>query len=194
LKIFNSIPEAKLRPNLVTYSAVISSLEKSRALWQLALHFFQQLKVSSWSPDVISYNATISCCGAAGEWQPALSLLRNMVDSSISPTVVTYTSTIHSFTAKAEWQRALVLWQQMHQTSLASNFTAVSSMLDVLGGSTSKSAESVATAMFEAALRAKIFEDLVSAGQRCCFMSGKCVKITDENRGIIVNSVIHECT
>jgi len=193
LKIFNSIPEAKLRPNLVTYSAVISSLEKSRALWQLALHFFQQLKVS-WSPDVISYNASISCCGAAGEWQPALSLLRNMVDSSISPTVVTYTSTIHSFTATAEWQRALVLWQQMHQASLASNFTAVSSMLDVLGGSTSKSAESVATAMFEAALRAKIFEDLVSAGQRCCFMSGKCVKITDENRGIIVNSVIHECT
>ncbi|CAL1129193.1 unnamed protein product [Cladocopium goreaui] len=163
LKIFNSIPEAKLRPNLVTYSAVISSLEKSRALWQLALHFFQQLKVS-WSPDVISYNASISCCGAAGEWQPALSLLRNMVDSSISPTVVTYTSTIHSFTATAEWQRALVLWQQMHQASLASNFTAVSSMLDVLGGSTSKSAESVATAMFEAALRAKIFEDLVSAG------------------------------
>ena len=157
----------------MTYSAVISSMEKSRALWQVALLFFQQLKLSKWSPDVISYNASISCCGAAGKWQPALSLLRNMVDSIISPTVVTYASTIHSFTAESEWQGALVLWQQMHQAPFTPNFTAVSSMLDVLGGATSNGAESVAKVVFEAALRAKIFEDLVTAGPSCCFMPRK---------------------
>ena len=44
LKIFNSIPEAKLRPNLVTYSAVISSLEKSRALWATGAAFFPAIE------------------------------------------------------------------------------------------------------------------------------------------------------
>ena len=176
----------------MTYSAVISSLEKARALWQLALHFFQQLKVSNWSPDVISYNATISCCGAAGEWQPALSLLRNMVDSSISPTGVTYTATLHSFTAKAEWQRALIIWCcHMHQA--APNFTAVSSMLDVLGGSTSKSAESIAKVLFEDALRAKIFEDLVTAGCMVLLRVPKMCEDQQQKQGIMVNSVIHEC-
>ena len=46
------------------------------------------------TPNVITYNATISACEKDGLWQQALELLREMPERGVTPDVITYSATM----------------------------------------------------------------------------------------------------
>lgn len=57
--------EERTRPDVTTYSAVISAFEKNGQVEE-ALRIFAELR--QWQkPNVISYSASIGACGAGGE-------------------------------------------------------------------------------------------------------------------------------
>ena len=49
------------------------------------------------TPNVITYNPTISACKKAGQWQQALELLREMPGRGVTPNVITYNPTISAW-------------------------------------------------------------------------------------------------
>ena len=42
--------------------------------------------------NVISYNATISCCEKSGHWQAALQLFASMLDAQCTPDIISYSA------------------------------------------------------------------------------------------------------
>ena len=84
---------ARLTPNLITYNAAISSLEKSLR-WPLAVHIFALL-TSLASPDIVSYNSVISSCEKCCQWEMALDLFSS-ITLNLRPNVISYTTTMSS--------------------------------------------------------------------------------------------------
>ncbi|CAK0887382.1 unnamed protein product [Prorocentrum cordatum] len=86
--------EAKLEPNVISYSAGISACEKG-GQWQAALTLLSEMRRAlallseMWEaklePDVISYSAGISACKKSERWQRALTLLSQMWEAKLEP-------------------------------------------------------------------------------------------------------------
>ena len=101
---------ARLAPNLITYNAAISSLEKSLR-WPLAVHTFALLTALA-SPDIVSYNSVISFCEKCCQWEMALDLFSS-ITLNLRPNVISYTSTMSSCIKGFQWQVGLALFCQM---------------------------------------------------------------------------------
>ncbi|CAK0866903.1 unnamed protein product [Prorocentrum cordatum] len=84
LALLSEMREAKLKPNVISYSAGISeagaqlsyntgisACEKGEQ-WQRALSLLSEMRDAKLELDVISYSAGISACEKGGQWQPAL--------------------------------------------------------------------------------------------------------------------------
>jgi pentatricopeptide repeat domain-containing protein 1 len=68
------MPEARVVPDRITYSAAISACSKG-GQWQLALNLLSLMPEARVVPDRINYNAAISACEKGSQWQLASNLL-----------------------------------------------------------------------------------------------------------------------
>lgn len=66
--------DASLRPNVITYNAVMSSCGQGTK-WDISLYLLFLMRRSLLSADLISYNAAISACEAGQQWQAAVHLV-----------------------------------------------------------------------------------------------------------------------
>ncbi|CAK0888794.1 unnamed protein product [Prorocentrum cordatum] len=83
--------EAKLEPDVISYSAGISACEKGEQ-WQRALALLSEMQELNLESNAISftiYNAGISACGNGEQWQWALALLTAMREAKLEPNVIT---------------------------------------------------------------------------------------------------------
>ena len=55
-----------IRPNVITYNAVISAYERSKDQWQTALKRLAEMQVHGIQPNVITYTAAISAARSQG--------------------------------------------------------------------------------------------------------------------------------
>ncbi|CAK0800611.1 unnamed protein product [Prorocentrum cordatum] len=79
--------EAKLEPNVISYSAGISACEKGDQ-WQRALALLSEMRDAKLEPNAIfSYNAGMSACEKGEQWQRALALLGGMREVKLEPNV-----------------------------------------------------------------------------------------------------------
>ncbi|CAE7263383.1 unnamed protein product, partial [Symbiodinium sp. KB8] len=126
---------AELSPDVVSYSAAISSCEKGGS-WPLALQLFDSMRQSELSPDVISYSAAISSCEKGMRWQLALQLFGSLSEEKLRPNVIcynatisscekglvpdliSYSATISSCEKGAQWQLALELFDALPRAKL----------------------------------------------------------------------------
>ena len=84
LKLFHTMPEAQIPPDLVSFSSVMTSLQKSLC-WQRAFEVFGVLRESQsdmdgLDVDVATHGVAVRCCELAGEFSEACSLLQSMSD------------------------------------------------------------------------------------------------------------------
>lgn len=85
------------------------------------------------TPDVVSYNPAISCCGKGLQWQMALYFFSLMGLNSVTPDVITYSAAISSCEKVSNWQAALHLFNEVRMKTYASpdvvafNVAAISS-------------------------------------------------------------------
>ena len=67
------MPQPKVHPNVIAYSAAISSCEKDQQ-WAKAMQLFSHIQQSHVHPIVFTYNSTISAHGQGHHWAEALQL------------------------------------------------------------------------------------------------------------------------
>jgi len=99
--LFNTLL-AKMKMDLIAYSATISACEKCQQ-WQYALLLFHEIKAGS-HVDLITYNSVISACENAGKWQEALELLIEAEDVSLKTTTMTYNVAISACEKGHTWE------------------------------------------------------------------------------------------
>ena len=68
------MPSRKLEPEVISYSASISSCEKG-SLWMQALALVREMPSRKLEPEIISFSASISSCEKGSQWAQALVLL-----------------------------------------------------------------------------------------------------------------------
>lgn len=73
LVLLKAAEAARLQPDVITFTGVISACEKS-SQWISALRLWQNVQ-RSLLPDAILCGATVSACASAGQWQHAFQLL-----------------------------------------------------------------------------------------------------------------------
>ncbi|CAE7939651.1 unnamed protein product, partial [Symbiodinium sp. KB8] len=120
LAVFRSLPMLQLIPTIVSYSAVITCLEKGWQ-WRMVVELLEELGSSDLirSADVVVFSAAISALEKGLQWQSALKTFGMMPNKSILPNIICYNATMSACQGGSSWQSALHLFQQM-QTSTGS--------------------------------------------------------------------------
>eukprot|EP00435_Cladocopium_sp_Y103_P010911 s390_g2.t2 len=114
LVIFSQTPAA-LR-NVVTYGAALSALKRG-SCWPEALGVLQMMEEDQVQPNVITFNAAISCCAAGvSAWPSALRLLEEMQEKQLQVDVISCSSAMRA--CRGAWQRAMEVLEFMHATSM----------------------------------------------------------------------------
>ena len=93
LWLFEHMHHARLRRNVVSYSAAISACEKG-AQWPLALNLFESMRACGVRPNVITFNTAISACEKGGQGKAALTMFEAMPQAKLQPDVISYNATI----------------------------------------------------------------------------------------------------
>ncbi|CAE8636052.1 unnamed protein product [Polarella glacialis] len=100
-------------PTRVACSAAISACagagQWEPALWLLG----SMLRSRSPSPDVITFNATVTACDRGQQWQRALSVVELMRSQNLEATVITLNATLSACVKGRQWQAALLLFEEM---------------------------------------------------------------------------------
>ena len=89
------MPTAKVTPNVVTYSALISACEK-KGQWPAALCLFEEMPSAKVTPNAVTYTALISACEKKGQWQAALCLFEEMPEAKLGVSNVAYNALLNS--------------------------------------------------------------------------------------------------
>eukprot|EP00931_Biecheleriopsis_adriatica_P101756 TRINITY_DN76836_c0_g1_i1.p1 TRINITY_DN76836_c0_g1~~TRINITY_DN76836_c0_g1_i1.p1 ORF type:complete len:897 (-),score=265.29 TRINITY_DN76836_c0_g1_i1:50-2740(-) len=80
-------------PNVITYNAVITAMEKSKR-WELALEVLEELLTSEVDPTEASYSAAITACRHSQQWEMALHYHEDMLRRGLRGNLLTWTSLI----------------------------------------------------------------------------------------------------
>ena len=105
LALFQAMPEAQVRPDLVSCNAAI------RGTWQRAALLLALVK-GSLQPNIISYTAVVSSFAQEGQWRRAVQLF-GRVCAETRPNVVSYSATISACEKGGRWHEALRLFSAM---------------------------------------------------------------------------------
>ncbi|CAE8588905.1 unnamed protein product [Polarella glacialis] len=124
------MPEAKVVPNEITYSAAISSCEKG-GQWQLALNLLSLMPAARVVPNEITYNAASSACEKSGHWQLALALLSLMPEAKVVPDEITYNAAISACEKGGQWKLALNLLSLMPEAMMVPDEITYNAAIDV---------------------------------------------------------------
>ena len=87
------MPLAGVTPNVISYSATISSCEKG-AQWQHALALWQEMPSKHVLPNLYTHNSTISSLEKGAQWHMAVMIFGHLPAAKIRPDVVTFSATM----------------------------------------------------------------------------------------------------
>ena len=86
-----------LKPNVITYSSLISACSKGTET-EKASEVCADMKRSGLQPDVITFKALISACSKANEREKTLEVSVDMRQSGLKPNVITYYAVVSAST------------------------------------------------------------------------------------------------
>ncbi|CAL1173055.1 unnamed protein product [Cladocopium goreaui] len=76
------------------------------------------------SPNVVSFNATLSAAARGAEWSLALQLLKEMQSSFVSPDIISLGASINAFEPSRSWQQVLELIDDFMTMAIAPDLRA----------------------------------------------------------------------
>jgi pentatricopeptide repeat protein len=121
-----------IQPDVISYSAAISSCEKA-GKHQSALDLLREMDTRGIQPNVISYNAATSSCEKAGKHQSALDLLGEMETKGIQPNVISYSGVFECLLAQKDYQEIFRIIEKAHKTTCLPQFTVSYPIWDLHG-------------------------------------------------------------
>eukprot|EP00435_Cladocopium_sp_Y103_P003575 s1434_g1.t1 len=124
LCLLSSTTRQVLRPNVITYGAVVASVS-----WPLAEHLLRDLQTFD-DANLILCSANINACGKAALWKRATCFLGELDQTALEPNVVTTSAAIGAFEkasleldASKVWQWALQLFSETEVDLVSCNTT-----------------------------------------------------------------------
>ena len=99
-----------VRPNRITYNAMISAYGKGKQMTR-ALAVFDDMHQAKLQPDLITYNALIRACKR--DWTRAMAFFEDLKAEGLEPDVVTYNTLIGACRKEGRWSDALQLYSDM---------------------------------------------------------------------------------
>eukprot|EP00435_Cladocopium_sp_Y103_P010207 s2926_g2.t1 len=128
------------------------------------------MREANWTPDAISYNASISASEKGGQWQQACALLEAMREANVDPNIISYNASISACGNGGQWQQACALLEAMREANLTPDAISYSAAISACG----KGGQwQQAFALLEAMCEAKVYPNIISysASISAC---GKC--------------------
>jgi pentatricopeptide repeat protein len=94
-KLFDSMQECGLEPDLVSFNTLINARTKASSLGPgLALQLLNEVRQSGLRPDTITYNTLISACTQTSNLEDAMKVFYEMLKSECRPDLWTYNAMI----------------------------------------------------------------------------------------------------
>ncbi|CAK0828802.1 unnamed protein product [Prorocentrum cordatum] len=116
--MLSEMSEAKLKPNVISYSSGICACEKGEQ-WQQALALLNEMREAKLELDGVQSIAGVSACGKGEQWQRGLALLSEMRMAKLEPNVFfSYRGGISACERGKQWQRALSLLREMREAKV----------------------------------------------------------------------------
>ena len=131
VSLFRMMVDVDLFPDLISYSSLISSLEKG-GQWKQAVHAFTSMLQVGIQVDVIIFSALMSACATSGQWSWALHFFHFMRQLHVTPNVVTYSAMISSCEKASQWQLGLEFFQMATPTDPTDTYTTSEIIPDVI--------------------------------------------------------------
>eukprot|EP00434_Breviolum_minutum_P032359 symbB.v1.2.028615.t1/scaffold3044.1/size64775/2 len=102
--LYQQLHEMFLQPTVVTLAAMISGMA---AMWQLAIHFLQEIGHQKLQVNLVALNSAITSCEKASQWTWALHLHQEASSETLQPNIISYSATMSACEKAAEWGPAL---------------------------------------------------------------------------------------
>ncbi|GLT43114.1 hypothetical protein SLA2020_170850 [Shorea laevis] len=130
LKVFDSLKDYGITPNLVTYNAVIDACGKGGVEFSRVMEIFNEMVRNGIQPDRITFNSLLAVCSRVGAWETARNLFSEMIDKGIEPDVFTYNTLLDAICKGGQMDLAFHMLQEMPKKGLKPNVVTYSTMID----------------------------------------------------------------
>lgn len=129
-RLFDSMKVLGLRPNLVTYNAVIDACGKGGVEFNQVLAIFDEMVRNRIPPDRITFNSLLAVCSRNGSWETARDMFNEMVYRGIERDLFTYNTLLDAVCKGGQMDMALEIMSEMSAMNLMPNVVTYSTLID----------------------------------------------------------------
>ncbi|XP_059653447.1 pentatricopeptide repeat-containing protein At1g10910, chloroplastic isoform X2 [Cornus florida] len=143
IRFFHQMKQNGLRPDIVTYSTLLSGCTKAKHGYSKALELVEELKYNGVPMDSIVYGTLLAVCASNNQCKEAEQYFNQMKDEGHSPNVFHYSSLLNAYSVDGNYTKADELVQDMKCAGLVPNKVILTTLLKVYvrGGLFEKSRE-----------------------------------------------------
>ncbi|XP_073151450.1 pentatricopeptide repeat-containing protein GUN1, chloroplastic [Henckelia pumila] len=127
--VFRSMKDSGLKPNLVTYNALIDACGKGGGDFKRASNILVEMLQNGVQPDRITYNSLLAVCSVAGQWESARSLFNEMVSRGIDQDIYTYNTLLDAACSGGHVDVAFEIMLEMPSKNIMPNEVTYSIMI-----------------------------------------------------------------
>ncbi|KAF3436559.1 hypothetical protein FNV43_RR23651 [Rhamnella rubrinervis] len=128
--VLESMKGSGLKPNLVTYNAVIDACGKGGVKFNRVVEIFDEMLRNGVQPDRITYNSLLAVCSRGGLWEAAQNLFSEMVDREIDQDIYTYNTLLDAICKGGQMDLAYQIMSKMPSKNIFPNVVTYSTMID----------------------------------------------------------------
>lgn len=129
IKVFNTMKDSALVPNLVTYNALINACGKGGGNYRTSLEIFYEMGRNGVQPDRITYNSLLAVCSVAGLWEKAEALFVEMEKRGIERDIYTYNTLIDAACNGGQIDEAIAIMYDMDTKNMCPNEVTYSTLI-----------------------------------------------------------------
>ncbi|KAF2309702.1 hypothetical protein GH714_004669 [Hevea brasiliensis] len=128
-KVFYSMEAYGLKPNLVSYNAVIDACAIGGVEFKKAVEIFDEMFKNGVQPDLITFNSLLSVCSRGGQWEAARNLFTELINRGIDLDIFTYNTIVDAFCKAGQMDAALEIISEMPGKNVLPNVVTYSTMV-----------------------------------------------------------------
>ncbi|EPS72235.1 hypothetical protein M569_02522 [Genlisea aurea] len=129
IALFESMKALGMKPNLITYNALIDACGKGGADYKRAMDIFYDMVQNGVQPDRITYNSLLAVCSGAGLWETARSLFDEMVYRGVDQDIYTYNTLLDAACSGGHMDSAFEIMSEMPAKNVMPNEVTYSTMI-----------------------------------------------------------------
>ncbi|KAJ3681716.1 hypothetical protein LUZ60_014289 [Juncus effusus] len=143
LKLFDQMKSNCLKPDLVTYSTLLTGCSKLKDGYEKAMEILKELKNSNLGMDIVIYGTLLSICASNNLIQEAELYFEEMKNEGHRPNLFHYSSLLNVYANDRNYTKADVLIKDMKSQGIPPNKVILTTLLKVYarGGLFEKSKE-----------------------------------------------------